>query len=424
MRQPQRPFVREADPAIDVLRVMFDAVPAFIWVKDCENRILRINRRAADAIGRPPHELEGRPTAELYPVEAARYYQDDLEVIRSGAPKLGLVEPITIAGEQRWVRTDKLPYCDAGGAVIGVIVFAVDITERVHAEAALRQARDDLERRVAERTAELADVVADLRAEMGERRRAEERLQAQQAQVAHLQRVGTVESLAAQLAHEINQPLGAIVNFASGLVRRLQGGPGAELEELLRAGEAIRQQALRAAEVVRRLRDFARRDEVVRVRCELMPVARDAIALLEAERRRCDADLRLDAAPDLPTVEIDRTQIEQVMVNLLANAIEAVAGRPQRAITVRLRATADGGVLVAVGDSGPGLAHHDPQRLFEPFYTTKPDGLGMGLAISRSIVAAHGGTLCAEAAPGGGALFTFRLPGPDGEPPSASPPAP
>jgi PAS domain S-box-containing protein len=411
MSVPSRQREASGAAATDVFSVIFDAVPAFIWFKDTENRILRINRPAADAVGLPPEVIEGRPTSDFYPAaEAERYYQDDLEVIRSGQPKLGFVEPLTSgSGERRWVRTDKLPYRAADGRVIGVIVFAVDITERVQAEEALRQARDGLERRVAERTAELADVVADLRGEIGERHRAEERLREQQAQIAHLQRLRTVESLAAQLAHEINQPLGAIVNFANGLVLRLRNGAG-DAAALLTAGEEISQQALRAAEVVRRLREFVRKTEQPRVACHLPPVVQDAGRLLDSDLRRRGVSLHVEAPDELPLVDIDRTQIEQVVVNLLANAIDAIDGSARREIRVALRAADGGGVAVRVEDSGPGLRPDERERLFEPFFTTKADGLGMGLPISRSIVDAHGGRLWAEPAASGGAAFVFVLP--------------
>jgi PAS domain S-box-containing protein len=412
MSVPQRQREVSAGEPTDVFSVIFDAVPAFIWFKDTENRIVRINRPAAEAVGLPAEAIEGRPTSDFYPAaEAERYYQDDLEVIRSGEPKLGFVEPLTTGtGERRWVRTDKLPYRDADGQVIGVIVFAVDITERVHAEEALRQARDGLERRVVERTAELADVVADLRGEIGERRRAEERLREQQAQIAHLQRLRTVESLAAQLAHEINQPLGAIVNFANGLVLRLRQRTGEDAAALLSAGEEISQQALRAAEVVRRLREFVRKTEQPRVACQLSPVVQDAGRLLDADLRRRGVSLHVEAPDELPIVDIDRTQIEQVVVNLLANAIDAIDGSARREIRVALRAADGGGVAVRVEDSGPGFGPGERERLFEPFFTTKPEGLGMGLPISRSIVDAHGGRLWAETAPNGGAAFVFVLP--------------
>src|SRR5262249_55865023 len=143
--------------------VLLDSVPAYIWYKDCENRILRANRMAADSMGMSVEQVEGRSAYDLYPDEAAGYHSDDLEVICSGKPKVGIVEMLTLAsGEKRWVRTDKIPYRSADGHILGVIVFAVDISERVHAEEALQRAHDELERRVDERTGQLADTVAML----------------------------------------------------------------------------------------------------------------------------------------------------------------------------------------------------------------------------------------------------------------------
>src|SRR5262249_43571087 len=139
------------------MEVLLDSVPAFIWYKDCENRILRANRRAAESRGLSVDQVEGRSAYDLYPDEAAKYPHDALEVIRSGEPKLGIVEMLTTAsGEKRWVRTDKIPYRKDTGEIVGVIVFAVDISERVRAEEALQRAHDELERRVAERTGQPA----------------------------------------------------------------------------------------------------------------------------------------------------------------------------------------------------------------------------------------------------------------------------
>src|SRR5262245_17302184 len=166
------------------MEVLLDSVPAFIWYKDCENRILRANRLAAKSMVMSVEQLEGRSTFDLYPDEAAKYHRDDLDVIRSGQPKLGIVESMTTAsGEKRWVRTDKIPHLNDAGEIVGVIVFAVDISERVRAEEALQRAHDELERRVHERTGQLAATVEMLQAEMVEHQRAEERVHQQQAEL-------------------------------------------------------------------------------------------------------------------------------------------------------------------------------------------------------------------------------------------------
>lgn len=158
-------------------QVIFDSVHAMIWYKDKDNRILRANKAAADSMGLQVKDVEGKSTYDLYPEEATRYYQADLKVIRTGQPKLGIVEPYRkTSGEKRWVRTDKIPYRDDNGDIIGVIVFAVDITERVQAEEALQNAYAGLELLVEERTRSLAQANEALRAQIQERLRAEEAL--------------------------------------------------------------------------------------------------------------------------------------------------------------------------------------------------------------------------------------------------------
>ena len=395
----------------DELQVILDSVPAFIWYKDRDNRILRANHLAAKSMGMSVADLEGRSTYDLYPDEAEKYHQDDLEVIRSGHPKLGIVEPLlTVSGEKRWIRTDKIPYRDADGAIIGVIVFAVDVTERIHAEQALQQARDGLEQCVAERTRELATAVENLRREIAERQRNEEHARQQQAVLAHLLRLQTVQGIAAQLAHEINQPLAAIANFAGGMTRRLQSG-ALDPDEAQRVMEHISVQARRASDVVRRLRDLVRRKQATHARCDLADVVRSAADLLEADAQRRGVTMRLVFDQQVPAVDIDRVQIKQVMLNLLTNSLEAMEGpsaEPQE-IVVHTALRGDGHAEVRVHDTGKGLPV-GTTRLFEPFFTSKADGLGMGLWISQTIVVAHGGELWAEPKQARGATFAFTLP--------------
>jgi PAS domain S-box-containing protein len=394
------------------MEVLLDSVPAFIWYKDCENRILRANRLAAESMGLSVDQVEGRSTYDLYPDEAAKYHHDDLEVIRSGEPKLGIVEFLTTAsGEKRWVRTDKIPYRKDTGEIVGVIVFAVDISERVRAEEALQRAHDELERRVDERTRQLVATVEMLQAEMVERQRAEKRARQQQAELAHVLRLRTVEGMAAQLAHEINQPLAAVVNFASGLARRLSS-PELDVAAAQRATDQISREALRAAEVVQRLRAFLRKDAPRRELCDARDVVREAANLIDDEARRAGVALHLDLDPHDATVEIDAIQIEQVVLNLLRNSLEAMDERSPgpRSIVVQTVTTSDGGVEVRVRDNGPGLPVDDVQQLFEAFFTTKERSLGMGLSISQKIVEAQGGALWGAANRDGGATFSFTLP--------------
>lgn len=394
-------------------KTIFDSVPAMIWYKDRENRILRANAPAAQSMGKSVEELEGCSTSDLYPDEAAQYHQDDLEVITSGVPKLGIVELLqTASGEKRWVQTDKIPYRDERNEIIGVIVFAVDVTERKKAEQALQQAHDELELRVRERTAELASAVEDLRSEIAERKRAEDRVRRQQEQLAHVQRLGTIEGMASQLAHEINQPLAAIVNFADGLAMRLRHGE-TDTGAMSAAAAQVREQAVRAGEVIRRLRSFVRKEAGRREYADVNHLVQEAVHLVEAEAQRKGVTIRFRLETGAPPVQIDPVQIEQVVVNLLRNGIDSITELPNDAGEVLVATeVADGTIQVAVRDTGVGLPAGAEEQLFEPYFTTKPDGLGMGLSISRSIIEAHGGSMWAEPNEPRGMTFLFRLPVP------------
>lgn len=175
-------------------QIIFDSVPAMIWYKDKDNRILRANKAAAGSMGLRVEEVEGKSTHDLYPEEATRYYQADLKVMKTGQPTHGIIEPYRIAsGEKRWVRTDKIPYRDGNGDIIGVIVFSVDITERVRAEEALQKTHAGLELLVEERTRSLAQANAALRAQIQERLRAEDALKKAHAEMEQKVKARTAE---------------------------------------------------------------------------------------------------------------------------------------------------------------------------------------------------------------------------------------
>jgi two-component system sensor histidine kinase TtrS len=243
-----------------------------------------------------------------------------------------------------------------------------------------------------------------------ERREAQETLQQHQAELAHVARLSTMGEMATGLAHELNQPLTAIVNYTSGCLRRLQGGQRVE-QPIIEAMQRAVEGASRASEIVRHLREFIRKDDVQRTRFSINDVLQAVVRLVEREARQHNVALVLRLQEGLPSVEANRIQIEQVVLNLAKNAIEAgvcVGGEdPQVVLCTRLREAA---IEVAVQDSGRGFPSAEAARLFEPFYTTKPDGMGMGLSISRSIVEAHGGTLEARSERGAGAEFRFTLP--------------
>lgn len=238
------------------------------------------------------------------------------------------------------------------------------------------------------------------------RRRADDRTREHQAELARVGRLGLLGQVAAGLAHELNQPLAAASLQAEVAARLLAADPPRVAEGAAAAREAA-DQARRAGEIVAALRRMARPPVPGVGRIDLNAVARAAVALLAETARRAGVAVEL-ALDELPPAAGDRVQAELVLVNLIQNAVEAAGGAAgPRAVTVGTAAVGRN-VFVAVRDSGPGVA--DPGRAFDWFYTTKPTGLGLGLALSRSIAEAHGGALTAEPAPGGGAIFTLTLP--------------
>ncbi len=244
-----------------------------------------------------------------------------------------------------------------------------------------------------------------------ERKRVEEESRARAAELAHVLRVSAMGEMASALAHEINQPLGAIASYAEGCLLRLQGGePVGDLTEALKD---IAAQAVRAAEIVRGLKRFVRKEPPRRAWVDINDLVQDAIRLVDAEARHHDIAIKMDLAEDGPRAHADRIQIEQVVLNLLRNAIESVqcGAGPAREVLVRTRRV-DGVARVSIADTGSGLPSDVAERLFTPFLTTKAEGLGMGLSISRTIIEAHGGRIWAEANAARGATFSFSLPAP------------
>jgi PAS domain S-box-containing protein len=251
-----------------------------------------------------------------------------------------------------------------------------------------------------------------------ERKRAEDALHHAQAELAHVTRVMTMGELASSIAHEINQPLaGATANGNAGL-RWLARDPP-DLDEARACLQRIIRDGRRAGEVIARMRTFVRKAEPQKVRLAIHDVIAEVIALANGELRRHGVLLTTDLAAHLPPVLADRIQLQQVLLNLLLNGMEAMRGvteRP-RALIVRAQPEEDAAIRVAVEDAGVGIAPQDLERLFTPFFTTKPEGMGLGLAISRSIVEAHGGKLWATPNLGPGVTVHFTLPTADGSQP-------
>jgi C4-dicarboxylate-specific signal transduction histidine kinase len=243
-----------------------------------------------------------------------------------------------------------------------------------------------------------------------ERKRAEESLRQAQAELAHVTRVTTLGELATSIAHEINQPLAAIVTNSSACLRWLAGAPP-HLEDAREALQCIIDDGQRAGEVITRLRALLRKTAATPTRLALPSLVHEVVRLLQHELVDQRVALHVEVAADLPPVVGDRVQLQQVLLNLVLNVLEALATvteRP-RQVWIRARQETAGTMLVAVEDSGVGLAPEQLDQIFTAFYTTKAQGLGMGLAISRTIVEQHGGRLWAVPHDGPGVTVQFTL---------------
>jgi two-component system sensor kinase FixL len=253
--------------------------------------------------------------------------------------------------------------------------------------------------------------VLETHTDVTERKRARQAMQEAQAELAHAVRVSTLGELTASIAHEVKQPLTAIVTSGEAAMRWLRR----DVPDLQEASAAVARavaEGKRAAQVVDRIRTFLTKDAVRHADVDLAALLEDAARLVEHELQKHDVLFETEIARDLPPIEGDPVRLQQVAVNLLVNAAQAMSGQPG-VRRLSLRAARDGdnaGVLVAVSDSGPGLPGDDFENVFRPFFTTRPDGMGMGLAICRSTIEAHGGRLWAENGSGGGAVFSFTLP--------------
>ena len=245
--------------------------------------------------------------------------------------------------------------------------------------------------------------------DLTERREMEERARLRLEDAAHTARLLELGEMCSGIVHEVNQPLTAIASFAEACLRTIRRG-GAELELVEDTLGRIREQGILAAEIVSRLHGHVRKDQSRREICDLGAVIEETLLLVDHERRRRGIRVAVYCEPNLPPINADRVQIEQILLNLLRNAFHAVEGAERRKVWMRIRRAGADRVCMVVEDSGPGLAPELCERVFETFYSTKPNGLGVGLAISRSLAESHGGRLWAASVDGGGARFGLDLP--------------
>jgi two-component system, LuxR family, sensor kinase FixL len=245
--------------------------------------------------------------------------------------------------------------------------------------------------------------------DLTERQKTEARLQELQTELVHISRLTAMGEMASALAHELNQPLSAIANYLKGAKRLLENRGDDDSNVVCGAMDKAAEQALRAGQIIRRLRDFVSRGESERRVESINKLIEEASALALVGAKEHGVRVRLQVDPAHDMILADKVQIQQVLLNLFRNAIEAVTQGERRELVVSTKPSAGGMLEVSVADTGPGISPDVAPQLFQPFITTKAQGMGVGLSISRTIIEAHGGQIWTEPNPGGGAIFRFTL---------------
>jgi two-component system, LuxR family, sensor kinase FixL len=245
--------------------------------------------------------------------------------------------------------------------------------------------------------------------DLTERQQTEARLQELQSELVHISRLTALGEMASALAHELNQPLSAIANYMKGSRRLLENRSDDQSALIRDALDKAAEQSVRAGQIIRRLRDFVARGESERRVESVQKLIEEASALALVGAKDSGVWVRFKFDPSLELVLADKVQIQQVLLNLMRNAIEAMEQSERRELIISTESRKDGLIAVSVADTGPGIAPEIASQLFQPFITSKPHGMGVGLSISRTIIEAHGGQISAEPNPGGGTVFRFTL---------------
>ena len=336
------------------LRAIIESEPECVKLQAVDGTVLEINPAGLALVGAERDEdIVGKKIYTVVAPEYRDHYRENMRRVFAGESIVYEFKSITLKGRTAWMETHAVPLRDARGAIYALLGITRDITERKWGEEQARR---------------------------------------HQTELARVARLSTMGEMATGIAHELNQPLAAIANFARGCLRRLRGGDVAP-DDLLQPLEEICAQAERAGEVMRHVRDFVRKRETRMTAVDINRVVQGAAKLTELECRQNHAVVMLDLVPGQPRVWADSIMIEQVICNLIRNSVEAMAEARSPVRRVNLSTSRPDGdtVEIVVGDTGPGIDGVLIDRVFDQFFTTKPEGVGMGLSISRSIVESHGG---------------------------------
>ena len=356
-------------------QAMADTAPVLIWMTGTDGLCNYFNKPWLDFTGRTMEQEVGTGWIEgVHPDDVQGCFDGFLPAFHARQPFRIEYRLRRADGEYRWVIESGIPRYTGAGEFAGYIGSNIDITDLKHAE---------------------------------EER---ERLRQLQADLAHINRVTTMGELTASLAHEIRQPISAAVLDAGTCLEWLARGRP-DIEEARNAVSRIIQDVTRASEIINRIRSLFKKGEPQRELIDVNEVIREMIVLLRREAGRHSISIHTELAADLPIISADRVQLQQVFMNLMLNAIDAMKERNGAGeLTIKSQHNPGDQLLISVSDTGTGLPPDQANKIFDAFFTTKPQGTGMGLSISRSIVESHGGRLWATANSGRGATFQFTLP--------------
>jgi PAS domain S-box-containing protein len=365
----QKRVEKQLHDAAEEWQITFDSIQELIFILDLDLKILRANAPALAFLNLPAERIIGR---HCYTLMHGTDESPDTCLVRMMTRRKGH-EAAEFFDQKRkaWFHVSVAPILDDMGQITRIVHQVRDITEQKRAEAEIQAARAELLR---------------------------------------VERSFRINELTASLAHELNQPLAAILSNAQAALHFLESGR-VDLNEFREILRDIIQDDKRAGNVIRSLRSMMRREDGERQPVILNDILNDVVAILHSEAVFRNVVIETEFTASLPPVLSDGIQLQQVILNLIMNAAEAMSGTSPKERKIVLRAgAADNRVRVTVRDFGQGVAQENLERLFQPFFTTKESGLGMGLAISKSVIEAHGGRIWAENNPGGGATFTFELP--------------
>jgi PAS domain S-box-containing protein len=390
-------------------REIVDSIPGMIAVHTAAGELEFVNNQALEFYGKPLEVLKHWDSGNvIHPDDIGRSVEVFNRSMATGEPYVIEQRCLRADGVYRWLESRASPQRDASGKIVRWYNLLIDIDDRKRAEDALRAREHELKQ--AQRLT-LTDITERKRAE-ADLRRAYDHLGKMSAELEHVSRVTALGALAASIAHEVNQPLSGIITNAGTCLRLLNAGQP-DIERARQTAQRTIRDANRATNVIGRLRALFSKRESKQEPLDLNEAAREVIALSASDLQKHRILVQSELGAHLPRVRGDRIQIQQVILNLLRNASDAMAevhDRPRHLLIKTAREHGDR-VRLTVRDAGVGLSPQSASSLFDPFYTTKSGGMGIGLFVSRSIVERHQGRLWAEPSDAGpGAMFTFSIP--------------